>query len=496
MTTDRIMSFLIPVATVTILLLCVQNGISGNDFWWHVKVGERIVNDGVVPTNDIFSWYGVENNIPWTAHEWLADVIFYLVYSSMGEIGIFILSVGTGFALVWLMWRETKKYSSRNWLVTGLFFCLLAVTISLFFYGRPHIFGFLLIFLELKCLYDFYENRSDKKIWLVPVITVFWSNLHGGSSNMSYILCIVFAVVGSLELKLGKIESHRISNKDILKLSVLIVLTICAIFINPVGVKTFLYPYESFGDNLSLSVISEWAPPDAKKIGDLILYFLPIGIMSFCLIIYEGKIRAIDAAVMALFVFLFFRSIRFIMLWYISAIFWAFRYIYPIKVKSLNSAWEKAICYAVLGIMLTSITISSALILKNKDDIISKQMSVKEVEIVKNDAPLRIFNDYNLGETLIFNNIVVFFDARADLFSRVGVLADGISLMMLNQMNENSENSYVDPDEIIANYGFDAILIMKDRPLYPYLINSPDNYRLIYEDKAVAYFRVVERTNE
>ena len=46
---------------IVVILLCFEEGISGNDFWWHVKTGEWICNNQQIPEYDVFSWYGVAN---------------------------------------------------------------------------------------------------------------------------------------------------------------------------------------------------------------------------------------------------------------------------------------------------------------------------------------------------------------------------------------------------------------------------------------------------
>lgn len=183
------------IFVLMVLLFCFKDGISGNDFWWHVKVGEYICDNNTIPTNDIFSWYGMEKNIQWTAHEWLADVIFYIIFSLTGEMGMFIFSVIAATTLIILSYFQCKEFAKNNYLVSGLFFSLFAVITSLFFYGRPHIFSYFLLFAELKILYDYIENPERKNIFFIPIIGALWSNLHGGSSNMSYILCIVFLIV-------------------------------------------------------------------------------------------------------------------------------------------------------------------------------------------------------------------------------------------------------------------------------------------------------------
>ena len=129
-------------AVISITLVCFSNGISGNDFWWHIKVGEWIIDNKRIPTTDIFSWYGIANKIPWTAHEWLSDVIYYCIYNISGAIGIYTISVVLALIMEWLLYIKSKDFFERNVLISGLFFSLYAVVTSVFFYGRPHMISF------------------------------------------------------------------------------------------------------------------------------------------------------------------------------------------------------------------------------------------------------------------------------------------------------------------------------------------------------------------
>jgi len=141
-----IILLLISIVPVVVMIYCFCAGISGNDFWWHVKVGEYIVENGAVPVTDIFSWYGMAKGIGWTAHEWLADVIFYIIHSAFGNIGIYVFSVCGAIILYILLWYNAKRYIEKNILIAGLFFVLFAIITSLFFYGRPHVFSYFLLF--------------------------------------------------------------------------------------------------------------------------------------------------------------------------------------------------------------------------------------------------------------------------------------------------------------------------------------------------------------
>ena len=126
-----------------------------------------------------------------------------------------------------------------------------------------------------------------------------------------------------------------------------------------------------------------------------------------------------------------------------------------------------------------------------EDSIITEVMTEEEISIVMCDSPSRLFNDYNLGEALIFNNIPVFFDARADLYAQEHIMADGISLMFLEQANKNEKQRYVDIEALIDKYDFDAFLIIKTRPLYSYLISYPNKYHCVFQNENIGYFKPI-----
>lgn len=484
-----LMIFMIPIV---VILCSFCNGINGNDFWWHIKVGESIARNKTIPTKDIFSWYGIKKGLEWTAHEWLAEVIFYIIYHLFGSLGLFIFSVSAAILLYLLLWNSAKKYSDTNVLFLGLFFLHFGLLTSFFIYGRPHIFSYFLLFIELNILYGFMENNKSKAIYFIPFLAALWSNLHGGSSSLSYIICIIFIIAGISEFSLGRIQSRCLDKKELVKLIIVTFGTLIAIMLNPNGLKLIAYPYVTLSDSISMKMISEWQAPDAKNIGEIILYFFPILLMSIGIISDKRKVQLVDLLVMLLFLFLFFRSKRFIILWYIAAVFYAFKYMPELKVKPVTKKYEKILLCIVWILLLLPIAASfkNMHAVYKEDMLISKVMSEEAVGVIKKDSPERLFNDYNLGEALIYNDIPVFFDARADMYVQHNILADGVSLMSLSQMNKSSEKAYVDVDELINKYRFDAVVILRERSLYSYIISHPEQFKLIYEDNDIAYFRI------
>ena len=385
-----------------------------------------------------------------------------------------------------------KKYFYNNVLFSMLFIAIFALIICTFFYGRPQIFSYFFIFFELKILYSFLEDGKSRFIFIIPLLAVLWSNLHGGSSNMAYILCIIFLIVGCLNFNFGRIETKRLNKKMLKQLTIVTVLTMIAILVNPIGMKVFIYPYQNLSDKISMNVISEWQAPDAKNIGQLVAYYLPIGLFSIGMIASKKNVKLIDIAIMAAFLFLFLRSVRFIILWYIAASFYAFKYIPEIKVKEMKKNFEKICVYALIALLI-SINVMSVFNFADtykNNEFISVVMNENAINAIKKYSPQRIYNDYNLGEALIYNDLPVFFDARADLFAQEHIMEDGISLAMMQKITNYDDNDYFNADELILKYNFDYILTLKTRPLYAYLMSHMEKYELMFSDNNIGYFKV------
>ncbi len=487
--TQKLFVLLLSILVVAMVVYLFGDGISGNDFWWHVKVGEYVVSTNSVPTHDVFSWVGIEKGIPWTAHEWLSDVFFYHLYSAFGETGIFVFSFALAILLVGLLWNEAKNFSKTNLPLTGLFFILLSPVLCSFFYGRPHVFSFFLLFAELKVLFSWHQKR-DKRIFIIPFLSVLWSNLHGGSSSLSYLLCALFLIAGVFEVKTGKISNNKYSKKDILELSLTTLLAVLALLLNPIGSKVIVYPFQNLSDKISMAMISEWQPPDAKNIGAVILYFVPMLLMFVGFISTEKRIDMIDIVIMLFFVFCFLRSVRFIILWYIASVFCAFKYVPKCDIKEIKRRWERIILGLSIATAIVLLVICSVRFAKKirNGNLIQTVLSEEAISVIKTDAAMRIFNDYNFGEALIFNDIKTFFDARADLFAAENIMRDGMSLTYLSPMHDENTNEF-SVESIISKYDFDAFVTLKTRPLFAYLSSQPQNYRLIYEDEDMAYFK-------
>src|SRR2546422_4508442 len=52
------------------------------DLWWHLANGRLIITTGMIPHVDLYSFSAAGQ--PWVMHEWLADLMMYLLYQLGG----------------------------------------------------------------------------------------------------------------------------------------------------------------------------------------------------------------------------------------------------------------------------------------------------------------------------------------------------------------------------------------------------------------------------
>ena len=157
--------------------------IADPDTWIHLAVGKWMVQHRQLPIPDPFAWttyrgQPVYPNEYFTRdfnlkHEWLGQVIFYLIFAAGGPAGmvLFRATCVTLFCGItgWIVYRRTGNFYA------GLLAAFAAATIArTIAYDRPYIVTYLLLTVELLIL----ERR--KPLWALVPLFVFWSNFHGG----------------------------------------------------------------------------------------------------------------------------------------------------------------------------------------------------------------------------------------------------------------------------------------------------------------------------
>jgi hypothetical protein len=173
-------AFLMPVVFLFARMDGLDSLLFDCDTGWHIRTGQWILAHHAVPYQDLFSYS--KPNSAWFAWEWLSDVILAALHNAGGlaAVSLFaVLLIAVTFALVFQLARR----KSNAVIAIGVTVLAMAAS-SIHWLARPHLFTllFAVIFMYVLDRVRDGHTRIGGIPWLavLPVLTVLWTNLHGG----------------------------------------------------------------------------------------------------------------------------------------------------------------------------------------------------------------------------------------------------------------------------------------------------------------------------
>ncbi|MBY0548199.1 MAG: hypothetical protein K2W95_12970 [Candidatus Obscuribacterales bacterium] len=143
------------------------------DTGWIIKTGEVILQNGV-PMSDIFSWTFPDR--AFVAYQWLFEVAAALVFKAGG-----LWSVGLAACL--LTGTLYFYVLPKMWLQKNIPLCIPFLFLSLvltphWFNARPQLVSYFLMLGFVAILEKFRLSGRPRSLWLLPLLTLFWANIH------------------------------------------------------------------------------------------------------------------------------------------------------------------------------------------------------------------------------------------------------------------------------------------------------------------------------
>ena len=174
---------------MTICGLCLRQ----QDICFILALGRFIVENGRLPDTDPFSWtYAIyPNGCPFVVHQWLTDVIFYLLVKNFTAISL-VLITATSLALAFLaLPLQAMKRLQLSPIQTLLLASISALAACSHVQARPEIFFYLFVSIYYVILVKADQDKrlSNSALILLVLTMILWSNLHSGFVAGLIILC-------------------------------------------------------------------------------------------------------------------------------------------------------------------------------------------------------------------------------------------------------------------------------------------------------------------
>jgi hypothetical protein len=455
------------------------------DTGYHIRTGEFILDTLSIPRHDIFSF--ISPPLPWTAHEWLSEVIMALIHKAFGLTGVVIFFSFAIASVYYLLFKIVQTYKG-NIILATLLVLLVVVSSSLHWFARPHIFSWALM-LVWYCLLDLYQYRDKNYLYLLPPIMLLWVNLHGGFMS-GFILIGVYLLGNLIRFCIAQgTERQRCKNKlRLLGLTALACLLVSPI--NPYGYRILLFPFRLVSDKVIMDNVQEFLSPNFHgSMPFRYLLFLMIAILA----ISRSSLNVIELMLILLFTHMALYSARYIPLFAIIAAPILLkqaeiilqnlngRFIEFFKQRSNNvaliDASTKGYLWPLASVAAVSIFAGSGVVEHKFDE---KLKPVAAVEFLQRETLKgNMFNDDEFGDYIIYAawpKYKVFFDGRSDMYGS-------------SRIKEYLKITRLEPgwEKVIEKYNIKWVIYGAASGLSTFLMASKD-WHLIYADKVANIF--------
>ncbi len=245
------------------------------DFWWHLKVGEIVLDEHAVPRVDRFSTTMAGH--PYTYQSWLAGVCFALLYRLGGAGTVVVAHALLLSAAYSLLWSVCRKAGGHPLVATACTFAAMVVCGGN--WGvRPQSFSTFLFALFFWLLVR-HARGEQVPWWLFPLGMVVWANLHGGFVLGLGLLGAAVVGEGIAWLLPGR-PFPIVSGKRWTGMVGALVSSVVGTLVNPAGLGVYAYVRRIQRNPVIHGAIAEWQPPRVDEpvgaifFGSLFLLFL------------------------------------------------------------------------------------------------------------------------------------------------------------------------------------------------------------------------------
>ena len=382
---------------------------------------------------------------------------------------------------------------SKNCFIAAFATLVCAISIGGFITARAQSITYILFVLEILFIENFLESGKKKYLIGLLIISLAICNMHVAVWPFYYIIYIPYLVEYLFSIIFKKLKLKKIiieKNDNIKLLFITMLVSLLTGLLTPIDTTPYTYFIKTSLGN-SQKYIKEH-----QMITWLYSPFTIIITLETFLLALLSKIKLRDLFMICGLVIMSIISIRHIALLALigsicfGRVFTLFIEHFDLKIDDIIiPILSKKIIYIIAFIIVIAFSIFMLNIQQKKDFIDEKAYPVEAVKYIKENIDtkkMRVFNEYNFGSYLILNNIPVFIDSRADLYTKQ---FSGFEYDIFDDW----KNISIDWKNKFAFYNITHVLIYKENDeWFCTLLNNDGHYKILYEDDN---FILYEKTN-
>lgn len=524
------------IAIVCIIIFCfaITPIILQNDTFYTIEIGEYILDNGI-DMQDPFSIH----DIPYTYPHWLYDVGIYLIHQVGGMAGIYISTVVLSCILGITVYITNKKVV-KNELVSFILTLGVMYILTGFIAARAQLVTYILFTLAILFIEKFIETKKIGYGVGLVIIPIIIANVHLAVWPFYFIIFLPYIGEYLIALildshfiyKLGnkyynyqinKLIKRKTKEEKVVKLQqiqkqkkiafeenckkqkerrknpyklkierkdstkwLIVIIIICAFtgLLTPLGDTPYTYLVKTMQGNTTQSINEHLPTVLIQAKFSITILAIVLSILMFT----DTKIRLKDFFMLGGLIVLMLMSKRQLSMLALIGVYSVNRLVCELFNKYDPEGTKKFVKYITTGfgavITILFVILISVVIYKPQAGytyIDSKSYPVEAVSWLKeniNIDDMRLYNEYNFGSYILYQDVPVFIDSRADLYTPQ-FNGDKNKDVFTDYVKTSSGNIYY--EDTFNKYNITHLLIPNNTKINIY-IKKDNNYKELYKD--------------
>ncbi len=451
-----------------------------NDIWFLLNSGRYVLQHGI-PTIEPFT---LHQNFSFVMQQWLTAIIFWVVYSKLGAVGIFALVFLLYCATVAVICALCWHISGGNLVATFLASLFSSAMLATVMVSRPMSFTLLILICELYLTERFISSSKLRFLLPLPLLSALLINLHAAMWPLQFVLLLPY-MIDAFRFKFWVLQGQGYPKRYFFPA---IALMVAAGFLNPYGWSAMTYVFRSYGF-VEISFVSEMQPPNIGDPTGMMIFGALFLVLAFYLLKRERSTKLRYALLTLGTAVLTLSSMR-------SVAFFAICGFFPLayllrdvslpesKIPSGKAVLRLRIVLIALVVLVFGVLIARRAISFTGEKMLPEVADAVNYLIEKEPREnMKLYVGYNYGGYAEFMGFKPYLDPRAEVFvKKNNHTADVMKEFYLLQTGQLYYKTVLD------KYQFTHILVSTGDILYTYLPHDAD-YEQVYQDKEYVIYR-------